>query len=132
MAVGAPGADALLVAIGAVPGAWLRFRVVDHLEPVLPSRHWGTFGVNLIACFALGLMVGLEQSCGEGSRRVLLLIGTGFLGAYTTFSGWMLETRSLRQDRRVRAAAANIAVSVVLGLLAAWAGLQLGLVLTSP
>ncbi|NDD46505.1 MAG: CrcB family protein, partial [Synechococcaceae bacterium WB9_4xB_025] len=42
--------DALLVAIGAVPGAWLRFRVVNHLEPMLPRKHWGTFTVNVIAC----------------------------------------------------------------------------------
>jgi len=45
---------ALLVAIGAVPGAWLRFRVVNHLEPMLPRKHWRTFGVNVIAAFAPG------------------------------------------------------------------------------
>ena len=91
MAAGASEADALLVAIGAAPGAWLRFRMVDHLEPVLPSRHWATFGVNLIACFALGLVVGLEQSCGEASRRALLLISTGFLGSFSTFSSFSAE-----------------------------------------
>jgi len=55
---------ALLVAIDAVPGAWLRFRVVNHLASMLPRRHWGRFGVNATAAFALGLVVGLEQSCG--------------------------------------------------------------------
>ena len=75
---------ALLVAIGAVPGALLRFRVINHLEPLLPRRHWGTFGVNLIACFSLGLLVGLEQACGTGGNRLMLLLVTGFLGSFST------------------------------------------------
>ncbi|MEO1004166.1 MAG: CrcB family protein [Cyanobacteria bacterium J06638_7] len=74
-----PSADALLIAIGAVPAAWLRFRVVDHLQPMLPGRHWGTFGVNVVACFALGPMVALEQGCGESSRRRRLGTGLGEL-----------------------------------------------------
>jgi CrcB protein len=84
----------------------------------------GTITVNVTGAFLLGVVSGIGLS-----HIGAVLIGTGFLGAYTTFSGWMLETRSLRQDRRMRAAAANIAVSVVLGLLAAWAGQRLGLVL---
>ena len=40
--------ESLLVALGAVPGAWLRFWIVNHLEPLLPWRHWGTFGVNMV------------------------------------------------------------------------------------
>ena len=39
--------DALLVAIGAVPGAWLRFRLVNHLVPLVPRKHWATFAVNI-------------------------------------------------------------------------------------
>jgi CrcB protein len=81
----------------------------------------GTVTVNVTGAFALGLVSGLGLSHG-----VTTLIGTGFLGAYTTFSGWMLETRSLAEDRRWRAAAANTAVSVVAGLAAAFAGHWLG------
>ena len=40
--------DALLVAIGAVPGAWLRLRMVNHFEPMVPKKHWGTFTVNVV------------------------------------------------------------------------------------
>ena len=126
MAPGASEADALMVAIGAVPGAWLRFRVVDHLEPVLPSRHWGTFGVNVIACFALGLIVGLEQSCGEASRRALLLMGTGFLGSFSTFSSFSAELWSELGKRHWREAAVLAGGSVAGGLLAMLAGLSLG------
>lgn len=118
--------DALMVAIGAVPGAWLRFRVVDHLEPVLPRKHWGTFGVNVIACFALGLIVGLEESCGEAAHRVLLLVGTGFLGSFSTFSTFSAELRAELMARRWRGAVLLVSGSVAGGLLAMFAGLNLG------
>ena len=77
----------------------------------------GTVTVNVSGAFLLGLLNGLGLS-----HTVTTLLGTGFLGAYTTFSGWMLETRSLREERRPQAAATNIAISVVFGLLAAAAG----------
>jgi len=121
-----PGGKALLVAIGAVPGAWLRFRLVNHLEPVLPKRHWATFGVNVIACFALGLIVGLEQSCGEGSRRLLLLLGTGFLGSFSTFSTFSAELLTALLARTWRQAAVLAGGSVAGGLLAMLLGLSLG------
>jgi CrcB protein len=57
---------------------------------------------------------------------VALLAGTGFVGSYTTFSTWMLETQRLAEERQVVAAFANIAVSVVLGLAAAWLGQSIG------
>jgi len=117
--------DALLVALGAVPGAWLRFRVVDHLEPVLPRRHWGTFGVNVIACFGLGLIVGLEDSCGEAARRLLLLLGTGLLGSFSTFSTFSAELRAELAARHWRGAALLVGGSVTGGLTAILAGLSL-------
>ena len=110
--------------LGAVARLLMEHGVRRQLTMAFPV---GTITVNVTGAFLLGVVHGTGLS-----HIGATLIGTGFLGAYTTFSGWMLETRSLRQDRRVRAAAANIAVSVVLGLLAAWAGLQLGLLLTSP
>lgn len=118
-----PEADgALLVAIGAVPGAWLRFRVVNHLEPMLPRKHWGTFGVNVIAAFALGL----EEQCGLAAQRLLLLIGTGFFGSFSTFSSFMAEVHTeLRLGQR-RQALALAAVSVLGGLLALRLGLLVG------
>lgn len=81
----------------------------------------GTTVVNITGAFALGLLTAL----GLG-HTITALLGTGFLGAYTTFSGWMLETRAEAESRRFGAAAANIGVSVVLGLAAAAAGYWLG------
>lgn len=119
-------AAALLVALGAVPGAWLRFKLVNHLEPLLPRRHWGTLGVNLIACFALGLVVGLEQSCGEAARRLLLLLATGFLGSFSTFSTFVAELEAELAARRWDQATLLLAGSLLGGLLALRAGLALG------
>ena len=65
----------------------------------------------------LGFLSGLVLS-----HEVALLAGTAFLGAYTTFSTWMLETQRLTEERQIWPAAANIVVSVVLGLAAAAAG----------
>ena len=124
-AIGAASA-ALLVSLGAVPGAWLRFRVVNHYEPMLPRKHWGTFGINLIACFALGLIVGLEHSCGDGARRVLLLLGTGFLGSLSTFSTFMAELDQVLRRRHWREALLLGGGSVLGGLLAIKTGMVLG------
>ena len=82
---------------------------------------WGTLAVNLSGAFALGLLVGAAVG-GDALR----LAGTGFLGAYTTFSTWMLETHRLAEDGRGRAALANVAVSLAAGLLFAWLGRELG------
>lgn len=126
MSLATPSA-ALLVAIGAVPGAWLRFRVVNHLEPMLPRKHWGTFGVNVIAAFSLGLLVGLEQDGGIGAQRVLVLLGTGFLGSFSTFSSFIAELHAELQQRHWGEAALLACGSVGAGLVAIQAGLGLGL-----
>lgn len=121
-----PADSAMLVALGAVPGAWLRFRLVNHLEPMLPRRHWGTLTVNGLACFVLGLLVSLEQSCGPGSQRLLLLLVTGFLGSFSTFSSFMAEVHAaLRQGLR-RESALLVGGSLLLGLAAVGAGLAIG------
>jgi len=117
---------ALLVAIGAVPGAWLRFRVVNHLEPMLPRRHWGTFGVNVITAFALGLVVGLERSCGMASQRLMLLVGTGFFGSFSTFSSFIGELHTELRQGHWQEALGLAAASVLAGLLAVKLGLALG------
>jgi CrcB protein len=121
-----PADAALLVALGAVPGAWLRFRMVNHLEPMLPRRHWGTLTVNGIACFVLGLLMNLERSCGTGSQRLLLLLVTGFLGSFSTFSSFMAEVHAaLRQGLR-RESALLVGGSLLVGLSTMAMGLAVG------
>jgi CrcB protein len=114
--------QALLVAAGAVPGAWLRFILVNHLADRLPSRPWGTWVVNLLACFVLGWILPVLDRPGAPPGASLLLI-TGFLGSLSTFSTLMVELLSLRDT----GALVRLAVSsLVGGFLALMAGLALG------
>lgn len=121
-----PGGAALLIALGAVPGAWLRFRLVNHWEPLVPRKHWGTFAVNVIACLALGLVVGLEQSCGEAAKRVMLLLCTGFLGSFSTFSTFMVELYGVLRRCQWREALLLGGGSLAGGMIALKLGMLLG------
>lgn len=81
------------------------------------SFPYGTLTVNISGAVLLGFLAGLALP-----KDVALLAGTAFVGAYTTFSTWMLETQRLGEERQMVTAFANIAVSVVLGLAAAVLG----------
>ena len=107
--VGGVGAIARLLLDGSVSAA------VGRAFP------WGTLAVNLGGALALGVLAG----AGVGGDA-LRLAGTGFLGGYTTFSTWMLETHRLAEDGRARPAFANVALSLLAGLLCVWLGRELG------
>jgi fluoride exporter len=99
-------------------GSVLRF-LVDRAVARRAARSFpfGTLTVNISGAALLGFLGGLALS-----KYAALLAGTAFVGAYTTFSTWMLETQRLSEERQVRSAFANIAVSVVLGMAAAVLG----------
>jgi CrcB protein len=82
---------------------------------------FGTLVVNVSGAIILGLLTGLALSSEQA-----LLAGTAAVGSYTTFSTWMLETQRLAEERQHRKAIANIAVSLVLGVAAAWLGRLIG------
>ena len=121
-----------MVGLGAIPGAWLRLRVVNHFEPLVPRKHWGTFAVNLVAAFALGLVLGLQRTgrCDQssGPSALILLVGTGFFGSLSTFSTFAVEVLVTLRDRRWGEAIFLTAGSVIAGLVVAAAGFRLGLV----
>lgn len=82
---------------------------------------WGTLTVNLSGALTLGVLAGIASG-----DALLTLAGTGFLGAFTTFSTWMFESHRLAEDGELGAGAANIAISLILGVALAWLGLTLG------
>ncbi len=81
----------------------------------------GTLAVNLTGTLALGVLVGATLH-GDAYR----IAATGFLGAYTTFSAWMLEAYHQAEERQPRRAVANIVVSLLLGIAAIALGRHLG------
>ena len=85
---------------------------------------WGTCVVNISGSFVLGVITGLALYHGLGVDSKLVF-GTGFCGAYTTFSTFSYETVRLAEGRLTGAAIRNVAVNTAGGLLAAAAGLAL-------
>jgi len=118
---------AFLVAAGI--GAPARYLVDGWVQDrTNGSFPWGTLTVNLSGCLALGLLTGfgLYHHLGAAPRTV---IGTGGLGAYTTFSTLTFETVRLVEEGATAKAFANAAGSLVLGLAAASAGLALAAIM---
>ncbi len=110
-----------VAALGAL-GALTRFLVHELVAARVGWEFpWGTLAINLSGSFALGVVVGAAASA-DTTR----LLGTGFLGGYTTFSTWMLDTRHLAGRGKTAPAALNIAGSLVAGVLLAWLGRSLG------
>ena len=99
-------------------GAVLRF-LVDGAVARRAARSFpfGTLTVNISGATLLGLLGGLALS-----RHAALLADAAFVGSYTTFSTWMLETQRLGEERQVRYAVANLVASIVLGIAAALLG----------
>ena len=121
----------VLVGIGAIPGAWLRLRIVNHFEPMVPRKHWGTFAVNLVAAFALGLVLGLQNNdpCTtyQGLSGLTLLIAVGFFGSLSTFSTFAVELLNTLKQRNWRESLLLSVGSILGGLVAAGLGYGLGL-----
>ncbi|SEG87079.1 camphor resistance protein CrcB [Actinacidiphila yanglinensis] len=115
----------LLVIVGAAVGAPARYLTDRSVQ----ARHdtlfpWGTFTVNVIGSFVLGLVTG-AVSAGGASGHVQLLLGTGFCGALTTYSTFSYETLRLTEDDAWFLGAVNVVGSVVAGLGAAFTGAAL-------
>lgn len=111
----------LLGGTGAVARLLLDGGVSDRWSGSLPL---GTLAVNLLGTIVLGVLVGAGTD-----DDALRLWAIGLLGSFTTFSTWMLESQRLAEDGAGVGAAGNVAVSLVLGVVLAWAGMQLGGVL---
>ena len=124
-AVAGSAPEVVLVGLGAIPGAWLRLKVVNHYQPMVPKKHWGTFIVNVVACFALGLVLALNETCAP-STGIALLIGVGFFGSLSTFSTFAVELMNELRAGQVLTAFVLAVASIGAGLLACAVGYGLG------
>jgi len=115
---------ALVLGIGALggTGAILRFvldgTIAGRLGRAFP---FGTLGVNVGGSLALGVVAG--AALGDDGTR---LVATGLIGAFTTFSTWAFESHRLAEDGEGRLGALNFTVSLAAGIVAVWAGREIG------
>jgi CrcB protein len=109
--------NVLLVIFGAAVGAPLRFAVDQYIRKYT-TKPYGIFLVNILGSFFLGLTFGK-------SEQVHDLFAVGFAGAFTTWSTFMLDIYLAYELKRYKEGAINLVMSLGIGLLAAWCGIQL-------
>lgn len=114
-----------LVALGGSLGTLSRYGIAEGLssDRLFPMA---TFLVNITGSFALGALLAVLLLRGEDDgrlRQARLLLGTGFLGGYTTYSALAVETDTLLRGDHVALGIAYAVGSVVAGLIAALAGI---------
>jgi fluoride exporter len=120
----------LFVGIGGILGAITRFLlgkwIANKITSTIPV---GTWFINISGSFILGLLAFLHMG-GKIQDWEWLLIGTGFLGAYTTFSTFGYETIQMLQSKKNKLAFYYVTSSVLLGILFSWIGSLFGKVLS--
>lgn len=122
-------AERSILAVVAVAGALgaLARDGVGHLVPGTPGHFpWGTFSTNVAGSFAIGIVLVLLTERFPNARVARPLVVTGFLGAFTTFSTYVVGADLLVRDHAVGIAAAYALGSVAAGALAALSGILLG------
>jgi CrcB protein len=107
------------LALGAVPGALLRWQSAVQLGPWIGGSAGSDLLVNLIGSFVLGFLAGPIPY----RTNLVLLLGIGFCGCLTTFSSWMLDVVKLMRAGSLAEALLLIVLSLALGLLFAAGGL---------
>ena len=117
----------VLVGIGGFFGAAARYLVDGWISQRSGGAYpWGTLVINQSGSFLLGVLFALtiERAALPADIRAPVMIG--FIGAYTTFSTWMLESWRLIEDGALIAAVGNLGGSVVLGVVAVVLGVWVG------
>ena len=114
----------LLVGAGGFVGSVLRYlsslgaqRVLA--EPLLP---YGTFAVNVVGCFAIGLLAGLADSRQVLSPEARLILMVGLLGGFTTYSTFGYDSLAILKNTGVGAAGLYVGLHIVVGIAAVWLG----------
>ena len=119
-------ANLLIVALGGAVGASLRHLVnLASLRAFGPNFPWGTLTVNILGSFVMGVFVEWLIRRSGASNELRLLIATGLLGGFTTFSAFSLDVAMLWERGAALAASLYVAASVLLSIAALFAGLAL-------
>nr|WP_123536689.1 CrcB family protein [Halosimplex salinum] len=108
-----------LVVAGGFAGAVLRYALASALPGAFP---WGTLAANGLGSFALGVLLYERHFADALSVETRLLVGTGFLSSFTTYSTFAAETTALAGGQAPVLAAANVAANYALGLVGVLCG----------
>ena len=116
----------LLVGLGGGIGSMLRYlsqRLADKLYPI--HFPWGTFAVNIIGCFFIGIFWAISFKSFETNENWKLFLMTGLCGGFTTFSAFTLEGIGLLKEQKIALFFLYVAGSVLVGLAATYLGMKL-------
>ena len=114
----------LAVGLGGFLGAIARYTMGGFVDARLNTRFpWGTLAVNVLGCLLIGVFLGWISSRETGSRTGELFLVTGILGSLTTFSTFGHDTIELLRHGAIGPAVGNVALNVVVGLVAVTIGL---------
>ncbi len=112
----------LLIGTGSFIGGVLRYSLSQFIQTkFLSAFPFGTLGVNILGCFAIGLVFGLSERTNM-SPEMRLFLATGICGGFTTFSAFSNETFSLMRDGQLLYASAYITSSILFGIFATFLG----------
>jgi fluoride exporter len=114
----------LLVTLGGAVGTLLRYGIGEWAQPISKSLPWGTIFINIAGSFVIGFFGTLTLANGKYpvSENARLFVMVGLCGGFTTFSAFSLQTLDLLRDGAALRAGANVVLSVVMCVVAAWAG----------
>ncbi len=116
----------LLVGLGGSIGSIIRYLIHRWVNILYPqSFPWGTFGVNILGCLLIGIFWGLSFKSFDSNQSWKLILMTGFCGGFTTFSAFTLEGVGLLKEQKTGLFFVYIVASVLLGLLATYAGMKI-------
>ncbi|HWR33049.1 MAG TPA: fluoride efflux transporter CrcB [Chitinophagaceae bacterium] len=116
----------LLVGLGGGIGSIARYLTQRLAYNIYPHHFpWGTFGVNVIGCFLIGLLWGISFKSFDSNEHWKMFLMAGLCGGFTTFSAFTLEGIGLIKEQRLFLFFTYVGASVILGLLATYLGMRL-------
>ena len=122
-----PRPDVLaVIAAGGVLGVAARYGVGRAIPRAPGAFPWATLWINISGSFVLGVLIVIVLERLGPARYLRPFFGTGFVGSFTTFSAFSVETDLLIKDGHVTTAAVYVASTLVVGLLGAWLGICIG------
>lgn len=117
-----------LVGLGGFAGSVLRYKVGALLLHTSPNSQfpWATLIVNGVGCLLIGIIATMIERFTSYNAELRLLLITGVLGGFTTFSAFGFETMTLLRSGSIVFAGMNVGANIIVGLIGVWLGMYIG------